>query len=162
MTTTSDKRLIVRTRVSAWGYLVALGLGTAYLAAGIAVIDVPLLPRQLGVIVDPPAWLVGVVLIAFAMFLFLVGVAELGRYLRPSAEVVVSDLGISTFGLLGERRVLWRDVMWIDVTDDLLSLKLRQKGRVPPPDARLLLSRLDITAPELKRAIRARRPDLLA
>ena len=162
MTTTSDKRLIVRTRVSVWGFLVALGLGAGYLSAGIAVIDVPLLPRHLGVIVDPPAWLVGVVLIAFAMFLFLVGVAELGRYLRPSAEVVVSDLGISTFGLLGERRVLWRDVMWIDVSDDLLSLKLRQKGRVPPPDARLLLSRLDITAPELKRAIRARRPDLLA
>ena len=162
MKTTSDTRLIVRTRVSAWGFLVALGIGIGFLAAGLAVIEAPLLPRRLGGLVDPPPWVIGTLFIGFAMFLFLVGVAELGRYLRPSAEVVVSDLGISTFGLLGERRVLWRDVLWIDVSDDLLSLKLRQKGRVAPPDARLLLSRLDITASDLKRAIRARRPDLLA
>lgn len=161
MATPPSQPVIVRTRVSAWGFIVALGLGLAYVAAGAALIDKPLLPPRMAGLVEPPQWLPGAVLLGFALFLMLVGIAEFGRYVRPATEVVVTRDGLSTFGLLGERRVPWADVLWAEISDDLLSLKLRQKGRLPPPDARMHLSRLDIAPSDLIAAIRFHRPDLL-
>ena len=156
-----DTPLVVRTHVSAWGFLVALSMGAAFMITGWSLLNSRLLPRHLGIFVEPPDWLPGVLLLVFAMFLFLVGISELARYIRPSTEIVVDNDGISTFGLLGERRARWTDMLAADLTEHSLSIKLRGQGRLPPPDLKLFFGRFDIDPRDVLSRIGMHRPDLL-
>lgn len=161
MAAATGSPLNVRTRVSIWGVVVALGFACAFLLAGIIAQAAPLLPSRLGIFVEPPPWALGLAFVVFALFLFLVGVAELVRYISPSVEVIVDADGIATIGLLGERRFRWQDVADADVNDDLLSIRVRLTGRVRKPAMRIYFSRLDVAPADLVAAIRNRRPDLL-
>ena len=107
MATVPQKRIVAHSRVSAWGFLVALPMALAFLLSGWRAAAVNMAPQRLGVFVEPPAWLIGSLLIAFALFLFLIGISELARYLKPSAEFVIDGDGIAAFGLFGERRFAW-------------------------------------------------------
>ncbi len=156
-----DTPLVVMTRVSAWGFLVALAMALAFLVTGWNALGSRLLPSHLGVFVEPPQWLPGVLMLAFSLFLFLVGISELARYIRPSTEIVVDHEGISTFGLMGERRAVWPDMLASDVTDAGLSIQIRGKGRMPPPDMRIHFDRLDIAPKTVLAKIGAHRPDLV-
>jgi hypothetical protein len=163
MAATASAPLIGHSHVTPWGFLVALPLAAAFGLMGLrAIAATSLLPQRLGVFVEPPPWIVGLAFLVFALFLFLVGVSEFVRFLRPSVEVVVDRDGIATFGLLGERRVGWGDILWSEFGQDTLSLKVRQKGRVPVPDMRIHFSRLDVEPVDVLAAIRVHRPDLAA
>lgn len=153
--------LTVRTRVSIWGAVVALATAFAFLWGAALSLAAPFLPRRLGPIIDPPVWALGAAFFGFALILFMVGVAELVRYLKPSIEVLVDDGGIVTVGLLGERRYRWRDVTSATVHDDLLIIRAKRSGGVPGPAMRIHFSRLDVEPRVLVAAIRTRRPDLL-
>lgn len=156
-----QKRLIAHSRVSIWGFLVALTMASAFFFSGLRAATVNMTPQKLGVFVEPPAWLIGGMLIAFAAFLFLIGISELARFLKPSAEIVIDGDGIAAFGLLGERRFAWRDLIAVDAGSDQVTLKVRGKGRVPPPDVRIHFDRLDIERGAILSTIWANRPDLL-
>ena len=157
---TGPAPLVIRSRVMPWGFLVALTLALAFTWLGLRALETNMLPRRLGMFVEPPASLIGIAFMVFALFLALVGVSELVRYLSPSVEVVVDREGIVTYGLLGPRRAAWSDIRWSEIGDDVIAFKLRQKGRVPPHDMRVHFSRLDLGAPEVLAAIRQYRPDL--
>lgn len=155
--------LVVRSRVTPWGFLVALPLALAFTLVGAVAIDAGgLLPEKLGLFVAPPGWLIGVLLLLFALFLFLVGVSELVHYMKPSVEVILDQSGVSTFGLLGERHFAWDDITMSELGQGVLSLKVRGKGRLPPPDVRIHFNRLDLSPHVLVARLRAHRPDLLA
>lgn len=155
--------LVIRSRVTPWGFLVALPLAAGFGWLGLQALALPdLLPDRVGIFVAPPPGLIGIAFLGFALFLCLIGVSEVARYLSPSIEVVLDGEGIATFGLLGARRVAWSDIGWIRIGSDFISLKVRRPGRVPPPDMRIHFSRLDRTPAELLAAIRRHRPDLVA
>ena len=158
----TDPSLSVRSRVMPWGFLVALPLAVGYGWLGLMALETTLLPERVGVFVAPPPGLIGILFLVFALFLFLVGISELARYLRPSIEVVVDEDGVATYGLLGERRMAWGDIVEVQLARDTLSLKARRRGRVPPPDMRIQFSRLDVAPEGLLAAIRKLRPDLVA
>ncbi len=162
MDTGPDTSLIARTRVTVWGFIVALTMACGFLWAAVLAQAAPLLPRQLGVFVEPPQWALALAFLLFALLLFLVGISELVGFLKPSTEVVIDRDGIVTVGLLGDRRCRWQDVRWAEINDDLLSLQIRQTGRLRTPDMRIHFSRLDVAPADLVAAIRAQRPDLLA
>lgn len=153
--------LVLRSHVTAWGFLVALTLGLWLLFAGVLTINVPLLPRRLWVFVEPPSWILGALLLGFAGFLFLVGVAELARFVRPSTELVVDYEGIRTYGLLGERRIAWEDMVASDVRPGSLSIRLRRHGRMARPALNIHFDRIDGGPATLIAAIRSQRPDLV-
>ena len=154
--------LVVRSRVMPWGFLVALSLAAGFGWFGFQALALPnLLPARVGVFVEPPPALVGTVFLGFALFLCMIGVSEIVRYLSPSVEVVIDGDGIATFGLLGTRRARWSDIRWSLVGPDFISLTLARKGRVPSPDIRVHFSRLDRTPAEVLDAIRRYRPDLV-
>lgn len=157
-----DKPLVARTRVSPWGFVVGLGLGGAFLLAGGLALREPLLPAQLGIFVAPPSELVGLAAVALAILLLLVGVFELASYFNPGIEVVIDADGVAVHGLLGERRIAWRQVQALEVTDGLLTLHVTQTGRLRPFALRVFFNRLDRVPPEILAAIAAHRPQLLA
>jgi hypothetical protein len=159
-TVTGPAPLVIRSRVMPWGFLVALTLGLAFGWLGLQALQVNMLPRKLGVFVDPLASLIGIAFLVFALVLALVGVSELVRYLSPAVEVMVDHDGIVTYGLLGARRVTWTDIRWSEIGDDTIAFKLRQKGRMPPPDLRVHFSRLDLAPSDLLAEIERHRPDL--
>ncbi len=161
MATTPNTKLVARSRASAWGFLVALPIASAFLLTGLFALAVNMTPGRVGVFVAPPSWLVGALLIAFSVFLFMIGIAELARYVRPSVELILDGDGIAAFGLLGERRCAWRDVIAVDAGAEQVALKLRGKGRFPPPDLRIHFARLDIERDAVLSRIWANRPDLV-
>ena len=158
----TGQTIVIRTRAQPWGAAVALPTAIAFLLGGIVALFIPLLPARVGPFVEPPSSLLGLAFLAMAALLFLVGIAELAHYLRPAPEVVIDDDGIALHGLLGERRVAWRQVQAASISGDLLSLKVLQTGRLNPFDVRVHFSRLDCTPGEIVAAIRSHRPDLLA
>ena len=160
MATRTDASLVIHSRVSPWGFIVALTLALCFVLGGVKAIEQLLLPRKFGVFVDPPHWLIGALLLAFAVFLFLIGVSELARYVKPATEVVIDRDGIATIGLLGERRFAWRDVLAAELTANMLSLKVRGNGRLPPPDLRIHFDRLDVEPATILARIRDCRADL--
>ena len=66
---------VVRSRVSAWGFIVALLIGIGFVAIGLKTLETALVPRRLGIFVEPPSWFFAALLIGFAGFMFLVGVS---------------------------------------------------------------------------------------
>lgn len=162
MNTRQDTPLIVRTHVSAWGFVVSLILALTFLIAGWSALQSSMVPRQLGMFVEPPPWLFGVLLLIFALFLFLVGISEFARFVHPSTELVIDGEGVSTYGLLGRRHTGWADIIAADLTQSGLALKVRGRGRVPPPDMNIYFARLDVDPSTVLDHIAARRPDLVA
>ncbi|MFM9938471.1 MAG: hypothetical protein ACKVP7_03115 [Hyphomicrobiaceae bacterium] len=161
MTNGTETALIAHTRVTVWGFLVALTMGCAFFWAALLSMAAPLMPARLGIFVEPPPWALGLAFLGLAVLLFLVGIAELMQFLKPSQEVIIDRDGIATIGLLGERRCSWRDVRNAEIIDDLLTLQIRQTGRLRPVDMRIHFSRLDVVPADLVAAIRSQRPDLL-
>ncbi len=163
MATSQQSRLVIHSRVTAWGFLVALAMAAAFMLSGLrALATSRMLPPRLGIFVEPPEWLIGAMLIAFAAFLFLVGISELARYVKPSTEIVMDADGIAAFGLLGERRFAWRDVIAVDLSPAQAALKIKGRGRMPPPDVRIHFDRLDIDRADILAVLRTHRPDLVA
>lgn len=161
MATAPMTKLVARSRASAWGFLVALPIASAFLLAGLCALAVNMTPGRVGVFVAPPEWLVGALFIAFSAFLFMIGIAELARYVRPGVELILDGDGIASFGLLGERRFAWRDVIAVDAGSEQVALKLQSRGRIPPPDLRIHFDRLDIERETILASIWANRPDLV-
>lgn len=162
MPSVDDPPLVVRSRVTPWGFLVALPLALAFTIVGALALDaVSVLPERLGIFVAPPGWVLGLGLLGFALFLFLVGMSELVHYLKPSVEVVVDRAGVSTYGLLGERHFDWSDIRASELAQGVLSLRVRGRGRMQPPDVRIHFNRLDLNPHVLLSRIRVHRPDLV-
>ena len=157
-----DPPLVVRSRVTPWGFAVALPLALAFTIIGALALDtISVMPERLGIFVAPPGWVLGLSMLGFALFLFLVGMSELVHYVKPSVEVVVDRAGVSTYGLLGERHFDWSDITMSEFAQGVLSLKVRGRGRLPPPDVRIHFNRLDLNPHVLLARIRAHRPDLV-
>jgi hypothetical protein len=153
--------LVVRSRVTPWGFLLALPLALAFAVVGVIALEESLLPRRLGIFIDPPPWLMGALLLGLALFLFLVGIAELARFLKPTVEAVLDERGIATYGLLGERRLAWEAIQSLDVVQGVIALKPPMRGRINIPDLRLDVARLAAEPGEIISRINAHRPDLL-
>lgn len=162
MSVSPDTPLVVRTHVSAWGFVIALAMALLFLYAGWNILHSNIMPNQLGVFVEPPPWLPGLLLLLFSLFLFLVGISEFARFVRPSTELVIDGDGISTYGLLGRRTASWTDMLAADLTPSGLAIKVRGKGRVPPPDMNIYFARLAVEPSTVLDHISARRPDLVA
>jgi hypothetical protein len=154
--------LVVRSRVTPWGFLVALPLAVAFVLTGGATVDASgLMPQRLGVFVAPPSWLPGMLLIGFGLFLSLIGVAELTRYLSPTVELVVDRTGLATYGLLGQHRLAWDEISAFQLAQGVLSLRSRQKSWLSSRDVRIHFNRLDLSPHVLLAHIRSYRPDLV-
>ncbi|HEX4891796.1 MAG TPA: hypothetical protein VFV47_00805 [Hyphomicrobiaceae bacterium] len=154
--------LIVRSRVTPWGFLVALPLAAAFVLTGGATVDAAgLMPERLGVFVAPPSWVPGILLIGFGLFLSLIGVAELARYLSPTVELVVDRSGLATYGLLGQHRLAWDDISHSQLAEGVLSLRSRQNALLRSREVRIHFNRLDLSPPVLLAHIRTHRPDLV-
>jgi hypothetical protein len=154
--------MIVRTHVTPWGFVLALPMALAFAYLGARTLDAGIVPERLGSFIDPPIWLFGALLIGFALFLFLIGVAELAAYLKPSVGVVVDESGVTTFGVLGARRVGWSDIVSADLNQVQLALKARRTGGSRLRDVRLYFSRLAVEPTALVTRIQSHRPDLAA
>jgi hypothetical protein len=157
-----DVPLVVRSRVTPWGFLVALPLAAAFVLTGAVTIDASgLMPDRLAVFVAPPSWLPGVLMVGFGLFLSLIGVAELARYLSPSVELVVDRGGLATFGLLGRRQLTWDDISGSQLARGVLSLRVRDRKWSQPGHLRIHFNRLDLSPHVLLARIRVHRPDLV-
>ncbi|MGD9806319.1 MAG: PH domain-containing protein [Hyphomicrobiaceae bacterium] len=148
--------LVVRTHVMPWGFLVALPLATALACLGAWALDTGLTIEANGV--ETQWWLFSAMLLGFALFLFLIGVGELARYLKPSVEAVVDDDGITTYGMLGARRIAWNDI--VETRIDGRHLSIRARGKGAPRTLRLHFNRLAVDPARLVARIRHHRPDL--
>jgi hypothetical protein len=136
--------LVVRSRVTPWGFLVALPLAVAFVLTGGATVDAS-----------------GMLLIGFGLFLSLIGVAELTRYLSPTVELVVDRTGLATYGLLGQHRLAWDEISAFQLAQGVLSLRSRQKSWLSSRDVRIHFNRLDLSPHVLLAHIRSYRPDLV-
>lgn len=155
-----NKTLIARSRATPWGSAVALGFALLFAAVAAATLNSDIVPDRLGVFVAPPPWLLTAVLGAFALFLFMVGIAELARFIKPTVEVVVDDAGVSTFGLLGRRRIAWGDVARVSMAHGVLTIDGVPRGNGRSPRLRISATRLDTSPRSLVSALLRHRPDL--
>ena len=158
--TGADAPMVVHTHVTPWGFLVALPLALAFAYLGAWSLDADIVPHRLGSLEDPPIWLFSAFLIAFSLFLFLIGVGELARYLKPTIEVVIDQHGVTTFGVLGKRRAAWSDLVDASIDQGQLALRCRAKGRGAARDVRLHFNRLAVEPAALISKIGQHRPDL--
>jgi hypothetical protein len=153
-----DGPLVVRTHVMPWGFLIALPLAGALALLGAWAADTGFAIDPHGGITETRWWLLSLVLAGFALFLFLIGVGELARYLKPSVEVVVDGDGITTYGMLGARRIAWDDI--VETRIDGRHLSVRARGKAAPRTLRLHFNRLAVDPVRLVARIRHHRPDL--
>jgi len=150
--------LIVHTRVAPWGFVVALPFALVLAYLGGWALDVgashdPSVSR-----LDNPLWVFSIPLLGFALFLFVVGIGEVARYLKPSVEVVLDGNGVTTYGAMGARSVTWNELVEMRIDAQHISLRARHKGT--PRTVRLHFDRLAIDPALLVRSIERRRPDL--
>lgn len=153
-----EEPLVVHTHVTPWGFVFALpfALVLAYLGAWALDIGAPHDPTVSRL--DNPLWLFGVPLLGFALFLFVVGIAELARYLKPSVEVVMDGDGITTYGDMGARRIVWDELVESRIDHQSMALRARHNGM--PKTVRLHFNRLAVEPGQLLRRIQRHRPDL--
>lgn len=102
--------LVVRSHVMPWGFVIALPLALAFAYVGAWGLDLGLAPEAI-VEEQAPLWIFSLPLLAFSLFLFLIGVGELATYLKPAVAIVVDASGVTTHGMLGARRMAWDDVV---------------------------------------------------
>lgn len=153
-------RLVARSRTAPWGFLVALPMALAFLLVGSVALSFLELPDRIGVFVAPPGWLFGILLWLFALFLFLVGILELARWLKPSVEVLMDANGVSTYGLLGAERLPWSEFVTLDSREGVLTLGTRKRTRAGAMRLMIDTNRLDVEAGAVAAVIAAHRPDL--
>jgi hypothetical protein len=151
--------LIVHTSVTPWGFLVALPFALALAYLGGWALDVgashdPTVSR-----LDNPLWVFSIPLLGFALFLFVVGIGEVARYLKPAVEVVIDGNGVTTYGAMGARSVVWNELVEVRIDAQHVSLRARHKGT--PRTVRLHFDRLNIDPALLVRSIERHRPDLM-
>ncbi|MEZ5854646.1 MAG: hypothetical protein R3D67_07815 [Hyphomicrobiaceae bacterium] len=156
----AGKTLIVRSHVTPWGFLVALPLAFAFAYVGALTLDAPIVPPRIEGIGDLPFWLFSAILLAFALLLFLIGIAELAAYLKPAVQVVIDDQRLTTWGVMGARQFIWNDILAARVDDGQLVLRARGRKAGKQREARLHFSRLQIDPKELLAQILVRRPDI--
>jgi len=157
-TVADEPPLVVRTHVTPWGFVVALPFALALTTLGAWALEVgfphdPEVSR-----LDNPLWVFSIPLLGFALFLFAIGVGELARYLKPAIEVVMDDDGVTTYGVMGARRIAWNELVETHIDSQHISLRARHKGA--SKTLRLHFARLSAEAPELVRRIERHRPDL--
>jgi hypothetical protein len=155
-----DKPMIVKTHVTPWGSLVALPFALALAYLGASMIDNDATYHPLAGLGSDTIALLGLLLIAFSLYLFLVGISELACYLKPSVELVMDGEGIVIHGLFGKRRMAWGDLVEAGIRGDELVLTRRASGRLARRTLALPLGRLAIDPKELVRKLRQHRPDL--
>ena len=155
----SKQPLVVQTRVTPWGFLVALPLAAAFAYVGAWGLDVGLAPAAMGGANDA-LWLFSIPLLLFSLFLFLIGVGELARYVMPAVEIIVDDGGVASFGTLGARRISWANLSDLAVGPDQITLRGRVTPRGVRRELRLHFNRLAIDPAVLVARIAAHRPDL--
>ena len=156
----SDETMVVHTHVTPWGFVVALPLALAFAYLGARALDAGLVPNSIPDLAEAPIWLFSALLIGFALFLFLVGVNELARYLKPAVEVVLDRDGITAHGMLGERRMSWSDLVEARTEGGQLALRARSGNRASLRTMRLHFNRLAIDPVVLMSRIGMHRPDL--
>jgi hypothetical protein len=152
--------LIVHSHVMPWGFVVALPLALAFAYVGAWGLDLGLAPEAI-VAERAPLWIFSLPLLAFSLFLFLIGVGELATYLRPSVAIVVDANGVTTHGMLGARRMAWADVVDSRIDGDQLTLRGLVKPSKGTRELRLNFNRLEIEPARLIQRIAAHRPDLV-
>ena len=155
-----DEPLIVRTHVTPWGFLLALTFALALAALGARLIDAGEAHELLAGLDARSTSALGMLLIGFSLYLFLVGVGELAAYLKPTVDLVMDTDGVSVFGLLGERRLAWQDLVRADIQGDDLVLLARSRTRRGGRSVRLPLNRLAADPKELLKRLQQHRPDL--
>jgi hypothetical protein len=163
MPTEPDTRidpLVVRSHVTPWGFLVALPLALAFAYVGALTLDVPIVPQDILAVGELPVWLFSAILIGFALVLFLVGVSELAAYLKPSVELVMDDEKVTTWGVLGERRCPWSDIVGAEIGDELLVLRARDRKGGTGREVRLHFNRLAIAPSLLLGHVLRQKPDI--
>lgn len=153
-------RLIARSRTAPWGFVVALPMALAFLLVGSLSLGSLELPGRIGIFVAPPGWFFGIVLWCFALILFLVGILELSRWLKPAVEVLMDANGVSTYGLLGAERLPWSEFTSFDSREGVLVLGTRKRTRAGGNRLVIDTNRLDASAAEIAAIIAAHRPDL--
>lgn len=152
--------LIVHTRVMPWGFVVALPLALCFAYLGAWIFDGGLEPVRTGGKGEVPATAMAGLLIGFALFLFLIGVGELASYLKPAVEVVLDENGVTTRGVLGERRIAWGDLAEAVIDQGQLTLRGAKLRGARPRELRLNFNRLEVEPVRLLETIRKYRPDL--
>jgi len=143
-----------------WGFIVALPLALAFAYVGAWGLDLGLAPEAIAA-EHAPLWIFSLPLLAFSLFLFLIGVGELANYLKPSVAVVVDASGVTTYGVLGARRITWEDIVDARIEGGQLSLRGLVKPSTGTRELRLNFNRLAIEPARLVQQISARRPGLL-
>jgi len=153
-----EKPLVVHTHVTPWGFMVALPFALALAYLGARALDVGVADDPATSWFDNPLWVFSIPLLGFALFLFLVGIGELARYLKPAVEVAIDPDGITTYGMMGARRILWSELVEVRIDDQHISLRARHRGTAKT--VRLHFNRLAVEPALLVRRIERHRPDL--
>lgn len=153
-----EEPLVVRTHVTPWGFLVALPFAVVLAYLGAWALDVGVAHDPTASRLDNPLWVFSVPLLGFALFLFVVGIGELARYLKPAVEVVIDGDGVTTYGAMGARHIIWNELVETRIDSQHVSLRARHKGT--PKTLRLHFNRLAIEPTQLMRRIEQCRPDL--
>ncbi len=149
--------LVVRTHVTPWGFLVALPMAFAFCYIGALILDEGAPLGQAERYADY-AWLAGLPLIGFGLFLFLIGIGELARYMKPAVELVMDGEGLTTYGVLGARRLYWEDIVELRIEDRHVAIRARHGGVAKT--VRLHFDRLDVEPALVLDRIRRQRTDL--
>lgn len=152
--------LVVRSHVMPWGFVVALPLALAFAYVGAWGLDLGLAPEAI-VTEQAPLWIFSLPLLAFSLFLFLIGIGELANYLKPAVAVVVDASGVTTHGMLGARRMAWDDVVDCRIQSGQLTLRGLVKPSKGTRELRLNFNRLAIEPARLVQRIATHRPDLV-
>ena len=152
--------LVVRSHVMPWGFVIALPLALAFAYVGAWGLDLGLAPEAI-VEEQAPLWIFSLPLLAFSLFLFLIGVGELATYLKPAVAIVVDASGVTTHGMLGARRMAWDDVVDGRIEGGQLTLRGLVKPSKGTRELRLNFNRLEIEPARLIQRIAAHRPDLV-
>jgi len=153
-----EDSLVVHTHVTAWGFLFALPFALVLAYLGAWALDAGVAHDPDASRLDNPLWVFSVPLLGFALFLFVIGVGELARYLKPAVEVVIDADGVTTYGIMGARHILWGELVETRIDGQHVALRARRNGA--PKTLRLHFNRLAIQPAELIRSIEAHRPDL--
>jgi len=152
--------LVVRSHVMPWGFVVALPLALAFAYVGAWGLDLGLAPEAIAA-EHAPLWIFSLPLLAFSLFLFLIGVGELANYLKPAVAVIVDASGVTTYGMLGARRIAWDDIVDGRIERGQLTLRGLVKPTKGARELRLNFNRLAIDPALLVERIAAHRPDVL-
>lgn len=151
----------VPTHVTPWGFLVALPLAAAFAYVGALALDAQIVPLQLDGIGPVPFWASSAILLGLGLLLFLIGIAELAHYLKPTVALALDRDGVTTWGVLGARRSAWNDLVGLELSEGQLTLRARGRKPGSMRDVRLQFNRLAIAPAALLACILQHRPDLV-